>query len=137
MFKTVTQPGVLDLPEPSSYSSVILFCMCECSLRCTTGGRAGGKGGRARAQCWGIEELVAKTGDLACDLSTVPNSFNASHRFIEMTLHFTRTWHAKCRVIRKHSHLGYCAQGRSKVRIGQQETRPHLTSHSFGDLELN
>lgn len=39
------------------------------------------------AQYWGIEELVAKTGDLACDLSTVPNSFNASHRSIKMPLH--------------------------------------------------
>lgn len=47
-------------------------------------------------QCWGIEELVAKTGDLACDLSTAPTSFNASHRFIKMTPHFTRTWHTKC-----------------------------------------
>lgn len=60
------------------------------------GGRAGGKGGRTRAQCWGIEELVAKTGDLVCDLPAVPNSFNASHRFIKMTLRFTRTWHTKC-----------------------------------------
>ena len=48
------------------------------------------------AQCWGIEELVAKTGDLACDLSTVSHGFNASHRFIKMPPHFTRTWHTKC-----------------------------------------
>lgn len=75
----------------------------------------GGPGPR----CWGIEELVAKTGDPVCDLSAVPNSFNAPHRFIKMTLHFTRTWHPKCTVIRKQSHLGSCAQGSIKVRVGQ------------------
>lgn len=66
-----------------------------------------------------IEELVAKTGDLACDLSTVPNSFNASHRFIKMTLHFPGTWHTRCRAGREHSHLRPCAQGRIQVRVGQ------------------
>lgn len=71
------------------------------------GGRAGGKGGRARAQCWGTEELVAQTGDLVCDLPAVPHSFNAPHRFIKMTQHFTRTRHTTCRAIGKHSHLGY------------------------------
>lgn len=84
------------------------------------GGRAGGKGGRARAQCWGIEELVAKTGELACDLSTVPNSFNASHRFIKMTPHFTRTWHTKCRV-RKHSHLSPVHRGELKSELADRQ----------------
>lgn len=74
------------------------------------------------AQCWGIEELVAKTGDLVCDLSTVPHSFSASHRFIKMPLHCTRTWHTKCRATRKQSHLGSCAPGIIKVRLGQQRS---------------
>ena len=62
-------------------------------------------------QCWGIEELVAKTGDLACDLSTAPTSFNASHRFIKMTLSV---------VTGEQSHLGSCAQRNIKARVGQQ-----------------
>lgn len=92
------------------------------------------------AQYWGIEELVAKTGDLVCDLSTVPNSFNSSHRLTQMAVHFTRTWCTKLRVIRPHDHLGFCAQGSFKARVGQQspagnannevETSSHLTTHT-------
>lgn len=71
------------------------------------------------AQCWGIEELVAKTGDLICDLSTVPNGFNASQRFIKMPPPFTRTRHTKCSY-RRAEPSGSWAQGNIKVRDGQQ-----------------
>jgi hypothetical protein len=72
------------------------------------------------AQYWGIEELVAKTGYLVCDLSTVPNSFNTSPRFSQMTVSCTRTRHAKYRATKAHNHLGFCAQGGLKASIGQQ-----------------
>lgn len=71
------------------------------------------------AQCWGIEELVAKTGYLVCDLSTAPNSFNASPRFSQMTASCTRTRHAKCRAVKARNHLGFCAWEGPKASVGQ------------------
>lgn len=81
------------------------------------------------AQYWGIEELVAKTGYLVCDLSTVPNSFNTSPRFRQMTVSCTRTWHTKCRAIRAQNHLGFCAQQGLKATIGPQSPGDNITSN--------
>lgn len=72
------------------------------------------------AQYWGIEELVAKTGYLACDLSTVPSSFNTSPTFSQMTVSCARTCHAKCRAIKVQNHLGFHAQEGLQASVGQQ-----------------
>lgn len=99
------------------------------------GRRAGGKGGRAGAQCWGTEELVAKTGYLVCDLSTVPDSFNTSPRFSQTTASCTRTRHAKCRAIKAQNHLGFCAQRGLKASVGQWSPGGN-TSNDVEGLDL-